>query len=219
MGWGLLFDACTKESSCGLEIHFALALSDKLQLASAAVDDCGWDVVANASVDDDIHLPAEELVDKLGVGEVFAFAVGVESANRCAYQRCAYGTDDGVADGVGRHADANGAIGVQVVARNVVVGIENECVWARQVASDELECVAVERTHVFRNGADVGTEHRVFGLLDRETFQSSNRLDGLFEFHTARKSVQSIGGKNDYSPIVDDIGYTIDIVIVRVVVV
>ena len=118
---------------------------------------------------------------------------------------------------MGGHADTDGLIDVQIIARNAVVGVHHEGERTRQTLLQQQEEVPIHGPHILRHLAQTAAQHRVLGLLQRETFQPRNDLNRLLEFHAADERIERIGRNDGDAAIFQQIGHPIDIVMVRMV--
>lgn len=197
----------------------AFAFADEGALAAGAVDDGGGGVVAEAAVDEEVDAGGEELVDEFGVGEILGVLVLVEHADGSADEGGAQFLNDGACDVVVGDANADGFVGIEVVAWDVVVGVEDEGVGTGEAGTEELEGVLVERAKVFGGLAEGVEEEGVVGVLEGVVLELGYGLDRLFELHAADEGVEGVGGDDGDGALVEGVDDLADVAWVWVVVV
>lgn len=194
----------------GLNYDRAFAFTDDLDIAAGAVyDGRGFDG-ADAAIDNDIYEVVIALLDELGVGEIFGFKVFVLGSHRSGNQRGTEFLDDGVADGLGGDSDTDGLVGILVVAGHIAVGIHDEGGSTGKGSFYEGEEAFVHRSHEVGHLGKVGTEHREFGLFERETFELGQLFDRLLMVDAAGKGVERVGGYNNDCTVAEGVGYLSD---------
>jgi len=167
-------------------------------------------IVARSAIDDDVHQVLVAVVDFLGVGEVFAdFVLLVKQ--RSGHDGRAELPDDVGDDGLVRDTDADGFLFALEDARDVVVGLQNESEWARQVALHHLEDIVVDWLGEVRQHAEVVEDERKVGLLLADAFQLADTLQGLGLVDATTKAIDGVGGEDDDAAVSQTFQYHLDV--------